>query len=78
MYTSAMVMSLKGFVCILRSCISVLSVLSVLMTCGALTCVNVVADLMYVMRPPPWLCSCVTVCGCGWCSGDGEVKSGDG
>ena len=50
----AMVMSLKCFVCIFRSCISVLSVL---MTCGVLMCVNVVSDLMYVMRPPPCLCS---------------------
>ena len=50
----AMVMSLKCFVCILRSCIYVLSVL---MTCGVLMCVNVVSDLMYVMRLPPWLCS---------------------
>ena len=31
--------------------------LSVLMTCGAFMCVNVVSDLMYVMRPPPCLCS---------------------
>ena len=43
MYLLAMVMSLKCFVCILRSCISVLSVL---MTCGVLMCVNVVSDLM--------------------------------
>ena len=35
----AMVMSLKCFVCILRSCICVLSVL---MTCCVLMCVNVV------------------------------------
>ena len=54
MYMLAMVMALKCFVCILRSCISVLSVL---MTCGVLMCVNVVSDLMYVMRPPPCLCS---------------------
>ena len=33
---------LKVFVCILRSCIYVLSVL---MTCGVLMCVNVVSDL---------------------------------
>ena len=26
------------------------------MTCGILMCVNVVSDLMYVMRPPPCLC----------------------
>ena len=39
----AMVMSLKWFVCIFRSCISVLSVL---MVCGVLMCVNVVSDLM--------------------------------
>ena len=45
-----MVMSLKCFVYILRSRISVL------MTCGVLMCVNVVSDLMYVMRPPPCLC----------------------
>ena len=50
----AMVMSLTCFVCILRNCISVLSVL---MTCGVLICVNVVSDLMYVMKPPPCLCS---------------------
>ena len=31
--------------------------LSVLMTCGILMCVNGVSDLMYVMRPPPCLCS---------------------
>ena len=43
MYMLAMVMSLKCFVCILRSCISVLSVV---MTCGVLMCVNVVSDLM--------------------------------
>ena len=36
----AMVMSLKCFVSILGSCISVL------MTCGVLMCVNVVSDLM--------------------------------
>ena len=28
-----------------------------LMTCGVLMCVNVVSGLMYVMRPPPCLCS---------------------
>ena len=39
MYMLAMVMSLKCFVCIFRSCISVLSVL---MVCGVLMCVNVV------------------------------------
>ena len=43
MYMLAIVMSLKCFVCILRSCISVLSVL---MTCGVLMCVNAVSDLM--------------------------------
>ena len=43
MYTLAMVMSLKCFVCILRSYISVLSVL---MASGVLMCVNVVSDLM--------------------------------
>ena len=43
MYMLAMVMSLKCFVCILRSCISVLSVL---MACVVLMCVNVVSDLM--------------------------------
>ena len=42
-YMLAMVMSLKCFVCILRSCISVLSVL---MACGVWMCVNVVSDLM--------------------------------
>ena len=46
MYMLAMVMYLNCFVCIFRSCISVLSVLSVLMACGVLTCVNVVSDLM--------------------------------
>ena len=39
MYMLAMVMSLKCFVCILRRCISVVSVL---MACGVLMCVNVV------------------------------------
>ena len=53
MYMLAMVMSLKCFMCIFRSCISVLSVL---MACGVLTCVNVVSDLMEVMSPPPCLC----------------------
>ena len=53
MHMLAIVMSLKCFVCILRSCISVLSVL---MTCGVLMCVHVVSDLMYVMWPPPCLC----------------------
>ena len=43
MYMLAMVMSLKCFVCIYRNCISVLSVL---MACGVLMCVNVVSDLM--------------------------------
>ena len=43
MYMLAMVMSLKCFVCMFRSC---LSVLSVLMVCGLLMCVNVVSDLM--------------------------------
>ena len=43
MYMLAMVMSLKCFVCIFRSCVSVLSVL---MVCGVLMCVNVVFDLM--------------------------------
>ena len=43
MYMLAMVMSLKCFVCIFSSCISVLSVL---MVCGVLRCVNVVSDLM--------------------------------
>ena len=42
MYMLAMVMSLKCFVCIFRSCVSVLSVL---MVCGVLMCVNVVSDL---------------------------------
>ena len=42
-YMLAMVMSLKCFVCILISCISVFSVL---MACGVLMCVNVVSDLM--------------------------------
>ena len=53
LYMLAMVMSLKCFVCIFRSCVSVLSVL---MVCGVLMCVNVVSDLMYVMSPPPCLC----------------------
>ena len=43
MYMLDMVMFLKCFVCILRSCISVLSVL---MACGVLMCVNVVSNLM--------------------------------
>ena len=43
MYMLAMVMSLKCFVCIFRICISVLSVL---MVCGVLKCVNVVSGLM--------------------------------
>ena len=43
MYMLAMVMSLKCFVCIFRSCVSVLSVL---MVCGVLMCVSVVSDLM--------------------------------
>ena len=43
MYMLAMAMSLKCFVCIFSSCISVLSVL---MVCGVLRCVNVVSDLM--------------------------------
>ena len=43
MYMLAMVMSLKCFVCIFGSCISVMSVL---MACGVLMCVNVVSDLM--------------------------------
>ena len=43
MYMLPMVMSLKCFVCIFRSCISVLAVL---MFCGVLVCVNVVSDLM--------------------------------
>ena len=51
MYMLPMMMSLNCFVCILRSCISVL------MTSGVLMCVNVVSDLMYVMRQPPCLCS---------------------
>ena len=42
-YMLAMVMSLKSFVCIFRSCISVLSML---MACGVLMCVNVVSDSM--------------------------------
>ena len=39
----SMMMSLKCFVCIFRSCISVLSVL---MVCGVLIYVNVVSELM--------------------------------
>ena len=50
-YMLAMVMPLKCFVRILKSC------MSVLMTGGVLMCVNVVSDLMYVMRPPHCLCS---------------------
>ena len=42
MYMLVMVI-LEVFVCIFRSCISVLSVL---MACGVLMCVNVVSDLM--------------------------------
>ena len=53
-YMSSMAMSLKCHVCILRSCISVLSVP---MACGVLMCMNVVSDLTYVMSPPPCLCS---------------------
>ena len=41
MYMLAMAMFLNCFVCIFR-----ISVLSVLMTCGVLMCVNVVSDLM--------------------------------
>ena len=41
MYMLAMVMSLKCFVCIFRSCISVLSVLIV---CGVLMCVMLVCE----------------------------------
>ena len=48
MYMLAMVMPLKCFVCIFRSCISVLSVL---MTCGVLMCVNVCADCGEVWCP---------------------------
>ena len=40
MFMLAMGMSLKCFVCIFRSCVSVL------MVCGVLMCVNVVSDLM--------------------------------
>ena len=54
MYMLTMKISLKDCVCILGSCISVLTVL---MTCGVLMCVNVVSDLLYVLRPPPCLCS---------------------
>ena len=43
MYMLATAMSPKCFVCIFSSCISVLSVL---MVCGVLRCVNVVSDLM--------------------------------
>ena len=43
MYMLAMVKSLNCFMCIFRSCISVLSVL---MACGVLMCVNTVSDLM--------------------------------
>ena len=43
MYMLAMVMSLKCCVCIFRSCVSVVSVL---MVCGILMCVNAVSDLM--------------------------------
>ena len=42
-YMLAMVMSLKCFVYIFRSCISVLSVL---IAYGVLRCVNVVSDIM--------------------------------
>ena len=57
MYMLAMAMSPKCFVCIFSSCISVLSVL---MVCGVLRCVNVASDLMQVMSPPPRLC-CLSV-----------------
>ena len=43
MYMLDMVMSVKYCVCILRRCISVLSVL---MACGVLMCVNIVSDFM--------------------------------
>ena len=74
-YMLSMVMSLKCFVCSLRSCISVLSVL---MTCGVLMCVNVVSDLIYVMRPATLFV--FSVCADGgevwylWCPGcEGEL-----
>ena len=47
------------------------------MTCGALMCVNVVSDLMYVMRPPHCLCSLSVrmAVKCGICSVlDAEVS----
>ena len=46
MYMLAMVMALKCFVCIFISFRSCVSVLSVLMVCGVLMCVNVVLELM--------------------------------
>ena len=57
MYMLAMAMSPKCFVCILSSCISVLSVP---MVCGVLRCVNVASDLTQAMSPPPRLC-CLSV-----------------
>lgn len=54
MYMLAMVMCLSCLLCILMSCNSVLCVL---MICGVLMCVYMVSDLMYIMRPPPVLCS---------------------
>ena len=43
---------------------------------GVLMCVNVVSDLMYVMRPPPCLCSLsVRIVKCGICGVlDAEVS----
>ena len=49
-----------------------------LITCGVLTRVNVVSDLMYVMRPPPCLCSLSVrmALKCGICGVlDAEVSS---
>ena len=61
MYMLTMAMSLKCFVCIYRSCVSVLSVP---MACGVLTCVNVVCCVCGSVRawgregpawvPPGW------------------------
>ena len=42
----AMVMALKCFVCIFNTFRSCVSVLSILMVCGVLMCVNVVLDLI--------------------------------
>ena len=54
-----------------------ISVLSVLMTCGVLMCVNVVSDLMYVMRPCLCSLSVWMVVKCGICGVLGAEVSFD-